>query len=120
MNAPNDLWLVLRLAQSERKKFSLTCSFPPRHRLLAQSGQNLVVALGPVGPQAGRAVLDAFDDVVVAAAVLQEIQRTKAEQAVERLGIGPGVAGEIPAGDVAKETMAVFHEGSGWSAQGLQ
>ena len=67
--------------------------------------------LGYMGEKAVRAVFDPGGGIgkLTAAFVVQNIERTVAEHAVEALGIGAGVTGKVFAVLVAEETVAMVH-----------
>ena len=77
-------------------------------RDLRETGADLVVIFRAVRHEAGGAVLDAVGRVgkAAAAAPAQRVERAEAEQAVEVLGVRPGVAGEIFAIAVLKKSAA--------------
>jgi hypothetical protein len=86
------------------------CAAPALGGLLAQTFENFVIAFGTMRARAAGAVLDSVGYSKIAAAVLQQIQRAKAKQAVETLGLGLAMAGKISAGWIRKKTMAVLHD----------
>ena len=73
--------------------------------------QNPIKSLGEVGEEAVGAVLDPGGGIgkLAAAFVVQNIERTIAEHAVEVLGIGTGMTGKIFAVGVAEEPMTMIH-----------
>jgi hypothetical protein len=73
--------------------------------------QYLVISLRLMGKQAVGTVLDPIGGVgeLAAALVVQHIEGTVAEHAVEMFGIGTGMTGEIFAVWVAEETVTMLH-----------
>ena len=75
------------------------------------SCQDSVVSIGAMGKQTGGAVLDPVGSIgkLPRAFVTQSVEGAIAEQAVEILGIGAGVAGKIFAVGITEETMTMVH-----------
>ena len=64
---------------------------------IGKPGANCVIILFSVGPQAGRAILDAAVGIckIAAAFVAKGVQGAEAEQAVKAFPVSPLMAGEI-------------------------
>jgi hypothetical protein len=77
----------------------------PGVELCLEPRDGAFVASRPVRLEAGGAILDAPPHQEVALAVVQKVERTVAEEAVEGVRAGSLVAREIPAGAVLKECM---------------
>ena len=85
-------------------------SFTPRPAKVTEFFDHGIIILPPVREQAAGTVLDAFRSPrISSAAVTHEIQRAKAEKAVEIVRIGPFVTGEELTLPVAEKGIVLSH-----------
>jgi hypothetical protein len=80
-----------------------------RRGLLAKSCQNCVIALRAVGFKTRGTVLDTLAYFMVPAAIIQEIQGAKAEEAIEGLRVRVGMTGEVLTSEIPEKAVAVLH-----------